>query len=97
MSDLIDRQAAIDAIEPILKSILQGNSFKAINVMDEIRGLPTAEPKTGRWIPQDWNEKNGTSTTLVYCLPKCSVCGYSAIQTNYCPNCGAKMGGGDAK
>lgn len=44
MKDLIDRQAAIDAIEPILKSILQGNSFKAINVMDKIRELPTAEP-----------------------------------------------------
>lgn len=57
------------------------------------RCIPTAEPKTGRWIPQDWNDKSGTCTTLVYCLPKCSVCGYSAIQTNYCPNCGAKMEG----
>lgn len=45
MSDLIDRQAAIDAIEPTLKSILQGNSFKAINVIDKIRALPPAEPK----------------------------------------------------
>ena len=58
-----------------------------------LKEQPTAEPKTGYWIPQDWNEKNGTSTTLVYCLPKCSVCGYSAIQTNYCPNCGAIMEG----
>ena len=44
MNDLISRQAAIDAIEPTLKSILQGNSFKAINVMDKIRDLPSAEP-----------------------------------------------------
>ena len=41
--DLISRQAAIDAIEPTLKSILQGNSFKAINVMDKIRELPSAQ------------------------------------------------------
>lgn len=43
MADLIERQAAIDAIEPTLKSILQGNSFKAINVMDKIRELPSAQ------------------------------------------------------
>jgi len=44
MSDLISRQAVIDAIEPILKSILQGDSFKAINVMYRIRNLPSARP-----------------------------------------------------
>lgn len=44
-NDLISRQAAIEAIEPILKSILQGNSFKAINVMDKIRDLPSAQPE----------------------------------------------------
>ena len=44
MADLIERQAAIDAIEPTLKSILMGNSFKAINVMDKIRDLPSAQP-----------------------------------------------------
>ena len=43
MDDTISRQAAIDAIEPTLKSILQGNSFKAINVMDKIRELPSAK------------------------------------------------------
>lgn len=50
MDDLISRQAAIDAIEPTLKSILQGNSFKAINVMDKIRELPSVQPEQ-RWIP----------------------------------------------
>lgn len=43
MNDLISRQAAIDAIEPTLKSILQGNSFKAINVIDKIRDLPSVQ------------------------------------------------------
>lgn len=64
--DCISRQAAIDAIEPTLKSILQGNSFKAINVMDKIQELPTAQPEIIRckdckhWICHDrrcgyWN------------------------------------------
>ena len=50
MQDLISRKAAIDAIEPTLKSILQGNSFKAINVMDKIRSLPSAQPYTDEEI-----------------------------------------------
>ena len=54
MDDLISRQAAIDAIEPTIKSILQGNSFKAINVMDKIRDLPSAEPEIIRCKDCEW-------------------------------------------
>lgn len=59
MSDLISRQAAIDAIEPTIKSILQGNSFKAINVMDKIRELPSAQPEV---TAKDVEE---------YCIKRC--------------------------
>lgn len=66
-NDLISRQAAIDAIKPTLKSILQGNSFKAINVVDKIRALPSAEPeiircKDCRWWDKYGNYDNG------YCM-----------------------------
>lgn len=51
-----------------------------------------AERKTGRWIPQDHNRRNGYVTTTVYFYPKCSECGYSGnYGMNYCPNCGARM------
>ena len=58
MSDLISRQAAIEAIEPTLKSILQGNSFKAINVMDKIRDLPSVQPEMIREIRKWINSSN---------------------------------------
>ena len=88
--NLIDRQAAIDAVEPILKSILQGNSFKAINVIDKIRKVPTAEPKTGKW------EMKPDPYGFFDEIPVCSECGCTTKWREkylYCPNCGADMRG----
>lgn len=64
---------------------------RAIEVVEDAPSLDTE--KVGRWIPQDFNKKSGTCTTLLYCMPKCSVCGYSADYTNFCPNCGSYMRG----
>ena len=65
---------------------------EAIDVLDSI---PSAEPKTGKWIV---NISDYESV--------CSVCGaketdfiygtemwYGLGESNYCPNCGAKMRG----
>lgn len=53
------------------------------------------ERKPGKWIPQDMNKSCGMVSTAVYYYPKCSVCGWSANNTNFCPNCGADMRGGE--
>ena len=63
------RQAAIDAIEPTLKSILQGNSFKAVNVMDKIRDLPSAQPFTAEQI-QTMQELESAQVKKAYELGK---------------------------
>ena len=62
-----------------------------------VDSMPTIEPerKKGKWIPQDWNTHYGMISTAVYYFPKCSVCGGNANYTNFCPDCGAKMNGGD--
>ena len=54
--------------------------------MDDIRALPSVtpqEPKTGHWI----------SRPHIYGVAFCSECGFELKinNTNYCPNCGAKM------
>lgn len=104
MDDLISRQEAIDAIEPILKSILQGNSFKAINVIDKIRGLPSAQPeqKKGEWeeievIPEAYDIA-GVKTWAS--KMRCNQCGFTTFaieghfaQYYFCPNCGSYNGG----
>ena len=55
--------------------------------------IPTADVekvKHGKWTD---NEIQGSM------LSKCSLCGYpcGAYTLNYCPNCGAKMDGGDTE
>ena len=100
MSDLIDRQDAIDAMYKIVERNLDSSVFEDdlsenphIDVIvDELENLPSAEPerKTGKWV----NNIND--------MPICNQCGYMtpydrAIDDyeygNYCPNCGAKMEG----
>ena len=56
--------------------------------------LPSAQPKTGKWISAD---------AIFGGVPfYCSECGESTLDTvmgkpryNFCPMCGAKMGGAD--
>ena len=95
MSDLIDRQTAIDAIEKlILPQLNKEISAEEINrtvwmawrcaincAKDMIEYLPSAE-KTGKWIKHAEN------------FYACSICN-TVVHTNfnYCPNCGALMKG----
>lgn len=47
--------------------------------IQDIKDLPTIEAKQGKW--DKW-----------YGVFKCSECSnFSALQHNYCPNCGAQM------
>ena len=94
MSDLIDRQAAIEATDTILvnieaimrehapeitKALHIGQSVKTV-----IKQVPSAR-KTGKWIPfeEPWYQ--------------CSECGavreQKSFMENYCPNCGTDMRG----
>ena len=97
MADLIDRQAAIDAVRSI--KAITGTSDDKILLIDkaevqtELMMLPTAEPKTGRWKSDRLVSTNGGT----YGVRRCSACeayfrdiGYG---WNFCPNCGTKMGG----
>jgi len=68
MDDLISRQAAIDAL----------------NGLNKIVNLPSAQPKKGRWL-------NHLGLPL---SDFCSVCANDSPfnkHWDYCPNCGAKM------
>ena len=91
MSDLIDRQAAIDAIDKEQKeigvsdasAIYECSRFKTI-----IKRLPPAqpEPKRGTWIL----DRSGA-----YCCSKCMepCAGYVMMKPRdkFCKMCGAKM------
>ena len=98
MSDLISRQAAIDAIHNLYAIhgsegswIDQKDAFKALN------SLPSAEPvRHGKWVPKTIIIGGRDHVSGM----KCSVCGEDPLNaegdeflTDYCPNCGADMRG----
>ena len=81
MSDLISRQAAIDALHMHLMYRMGTDSNK--KRLDEwINNLPSAQPerKTGRWTKIHWKAF------------RCSECNrLSEFCTDFCPNCGSLM------
>ena len=100
MSDLIDRQAAIDEAEEWIKTYNserggQRERDAIKHVISGIKKLPPAQPQRikGRWIrhPEQKNIYGGK------CV-ECSECGEKYVvqyieDEKYCRNCGADMRG----
>lgn len=87
--DLIDRQAAIEALnEKCLMPV-----WCKVLVKKMLKDLPSAQPerKKGKWVNANDGKWNACSVL------KCSACGEidnRMYETdNFCPNCGARMGG----
>lgn len=98
--DLIDRQAAIDAImstEPVVfdAQTLEPHQ-RTKDVIAAINELPSAQPgrKKGKWI--DGVLPNDTGGLPVIVCDQCNT--FYPLQFgashNFCPNCGADMRGG---
>lgn len=85
MSDLIERQAAIDALDKRFDSIPMEQTTEILQLRKDLRELPSAQPerKKGKWILKP----------NIYGVVYCSECDYElhTNNTNYCPDCGAKM------
>ena len=81
MNDLISRQAAIDELD----KGAWGVEWDKTLAKTMIESLPSAQPERirGRWIEKPH----------VHGVAYCSLCDYElhTNDTNFCPNCGAKM------
>lgn len=99
MSDLIDRQAAIDALADMhCKSDEDGYVWIIrSDAWGRIDTLPSVQPerKKGTWEEiYDANE-NGEPYP---CGAACSECGFlTNFETDFCPYCGADMRCGDTE
>ena len=91
MDDLISRQAAIEDIKECAQAAHSMHEWDMeqgyINAIECLEELPSAQPERirGRWIEKPH----------VHGVAYCSLCDYElhTNDTNFCPNCGAKMGG----
>lgn len=102
MAEYIDREAAKRAVE--LAMDLTDTEYDVIcNQIDQIPASDVAPVVHGRWEDVDWCEMDEygklkkTSNTALRCT-NCKNCFEKRAlwKENYCPNCGAKMDGGDA-
>lgn len=104
MSDLISRQAAIDAILDLTDFVSVINLFEyveehdlqdkrsggIIDAIDAVLLLPSAQPerKTGHWL------KVGEDDRMQIIWNECSECGQPiSWMPHFCPGCGAYMRG----
>lgn len=105
MDKYIDSEAAIEIIEEKQKELCPAGLFRRSLVhgrdlevwdelegmIDRIRNIPDADVapvRHGRWKADKFGN--------LWCS-SCKHCGSNdGIETDFCPNCGAKMDGGDA-
>ena len=93
MAEYIEREAAIDAVTEVYYNTpdvnLSGEKFEA--AINGILAADVAPVRHGRWV-----EKEKYTFGIMY---DCSLCEDRILDNghpwNYCPNCGAKMDGGD--
>lgn len=83
--DLIRRSDASKLCIDIVNEFLKSGEFVHLNeamaIGERFKELPTAEPKRGEWIDDDFVGQY-----------RCSECDYYAIdEYDCCPNCGADM------
>lgn len=96
MAEYIEREALMDRIE--LNAREYGEEYDAWQILGDVEDFPAADVAPvvhGKWVKD---------TTVQVMAPggqkyhfSCSVCGYITRlhNLNYCPNCGAKMDGGN--
>jgi hypothetical protein len=85
MSDLISRQAAIEA----MSSWEWQELYLPVHFKQLLEELPSAEPKRGKW--EDIVELDSGGYPFKVGV-SCSACGFETLsEDNYCPHCGAKM------
>lgn len=85
MSDLISRQAAIDAMEES-KRIYVDRRVIIGKMQDIVSNLPSAQPRKGKWAGKGDSEGFGIFI--------CDNCGkFSMMEYDFCPNCGSYNGG----
>ena len=97
MSDLISRQAAIDALDGEITVTGRANA-EAVRgyanlVCDRIKRLPSAQPerKKGEWIPVT-NGRGGFECDQCHNYAPSYQDGVEWL-SGFCPNCGADMRG----
>lgn len=93
--DCISRQQAIEALDRIGSVDTYADREYARGIFENLPPVTPTE-RTGEWIVEPPIKDFLGEGLTVQRVPKCSECGkHGNFYSNYCPNCGAKMAGGE--
>jgi hypothetical protein len=100
MPEYVERSKLMDHIE--LNAREYEESYDAWQILGDVEDFPAADVaavKHGRW--EKWKPPY-LGMEYSHDLMACSECGFAMhnalrIPAHYCPNCGAKMDGGEAE
>lgn len=93
MDDLISRKALLEELDKRINPCVNREAEFLSGIataISEVEAAPTVDAAPvvhGEWI--ELHEENGHE------VGTCSYCRHVRIVDNYCPNCGAKMDGGN--
>lgn len=93
MAEYIDREKA--------KRLLHIEyAYAAEQLLDEIPAADVAPVVRGWWEKEPssyWRWTSSRAVAVTRTTYRCGLCGRgTAVKSNYCPNCGAKMDGGNS-
>lgn len=96
MAEYIEREAVEKFIEDGLNNqdVAKRFGHDAIEIMAEVHYMPAADVAPvvhGRWVT---HYRSGTPVAEGYVSTCCDM--WNNHKRNYCPNCGAKMDGGNS-
>jgi hypothetical protein len=94
MSDLISREDAIDAISkiPVKVDDLGYTWMIAIDVLNQIDGIPSAEPERTAKVEKIHMEYASEGDFDIYECGDCGNCGETVMRGDkFCHECGAKL------
>lgn len=87
----ISREAAL------MKLMQDGCSAKNLQSISDMPAADVAEVVHGRWEKEPssyWRWTSSGAVAVTRTTYRCGLCGRgTAVKSNYCPNCGAKMDG----
>ena len=96
--DAISREAVNTLVDELARAISDERCWMSrgrstATIMQDILDLPSAQPKTGRWVDDvAYYDEDGCPCIV----SRCNQCGEANPKSNFCPNCGAKMEVDDA-
>lgn len=105
MAEYIEREAVEKFIEDGLNNqdVAKRFGHDAIEIMAEVHYMPAADVAPvvrGRWEKEPssyWRWTSSGAVAVTRTTYRCGLCGRgTAVKSNYCPNCGAKMDGGNS-